>query len=294
VVLRWEGRKVTIVDLQRQDREARGGRIALPLVSIVTPSFNQAQFLEATLRSVLEQDYPRLEYIVIDGGSTDGSLEIIQRYADRLASWISEQDKGQTDAVNKGLGLAHGEILAWLNSDDTYLPGAVSEAVRFLLAHPEVGMAYGKAFYIDEEGRVVAHYPAARTDHKGLRRGVTKIPQQTMFFRSLLWRMVGPLDPTFFYAMDYDLWIRLSAVSPIAFHPVPMANFRLHGTSKSLTAAYRCWPEMMRVHFRDGGSVFSILYAKYLLRRLLEPVMPLRMKWRMLKYSLRLRFGGAR
>jgi len=262
-------------------------------VSIVTPSFNQARFLEATLRSVLDQDYPRLEYIVVDGGSTDGSLEIIQRYADRLASWVSEPDKGQTDAVNKGFAFAHGEILAWLNSDDTYLPGAVSEAVRFLGARPEVGMVYGKAFYIDEEGHVVAHYPAARTDYRGLRRGVTTISQQAMFFRSLLWRMVGPLDPTFFYAMDYDLWVRLSAVSPIAFHAVPMANFRLHGTSKSLTAAYRCWPEMMRVHFRDGGSVFSILYAKYLLRRVLEPVMPLRMKWRMLKYSLRSRFEGS-
>lgn len=257
---------------------------SVPLVSIVTPSFNQAAFLERTMRSVLEQDYPRVEYLVIDGGSIDGSLDIIRRYEDRLSYWISEPDLGQTDAINKGFALARGDIFAWLNSDDTYRPGAVSAAVRYLQDHPEVGMVYGAAYYIDAEDRIVARYPAAQTDYKGLRRGRTTIPQQAMFFRARLWRMVGPLDPTFYYAMDYDLWVRIAAVTPIAFCPEPWANFRLHGSSKSLTAAYRCWPEMMRVHFRDGGSVFSVLFAKYLVRRVVEPIMPLRLKYRMWRY----------
>src|SRR3989337_2410796 len=111
-----------------------------PLVSIVTPSFNQAPFLEQTIRSVLDQDYPRVEYIVIDGGSMDGSQEIIRRYQDRLAYWASETDLGQTDAVNKGFGVARGDVFAWLNSDDTYLPGAIGEAVAYLQDHREIGM----------------------------------------------------------------------------------------------------------------------------------------------------------
>ena len=258
----------------------------LPLVSIVTPSFNQAPYLESTIRSVLEQDYPRIEYIVVDGGSTDGSQAVIQRYAPRLASWTSEPDRGQADAINKGFSSARGEIFAWLNSDDTFRPGAVWEAVDYLRAHPEIGMVYAQAYYIDEAGAVFARYPAGPTDHRGLRRGITTIPQQTTFFRARLWRMVGPLDPTFYYAMDYDLWVRLSAVSPIAYVPRPWAHFRIHNASKSRREAFRCWPEMMRVHFRDGGSRFSILYAKYLVRRVVEPIMPWRLTLRRWRYAL--------
>lgn len=255
-----------------------------PLVSIVTPSFNQAQYLESTIQSVVEQDYPNIEYIVVDGGSTDGTLEIIKRYEEQLAQWISEPDLGQADAINKGFGMAQGEVLAWLNSDDTYLPGAVSGAVTYLNERPEIGMVYGNAYYVDAEGRRVARYPAGPTDYTGLRRGVNTIPQQAMFFRAKLWDMVGPLDPSFYYAMDYDLWVRIAGVTAIAFHDRYWANFRLHSESKSLTAARRCWPEMMRVHFRDGGSIFSVLFAKYMVRRLVEPLMPLRMKYRRWRY----------
>ena len=257
-----------------------------PLVSIVTPSFEQARFLEETLRSILSQDYPRFECIVVDGGSTDGSQEIIRRYAPRLAHWVSEADLGQADAINKGFALARGEIFAWLNSDDTYNPGALGEAVEYLMAHPAIGMVYGNAYYIDAEGKRIGRYPARQTDYRGLRRGVNNVTQQAMFFRSTLWRMVGPLDPSFYYAMDYDLWVRLASVTPIAFHDRYWANFRLHGESKSMIAAARAWPEIVRVHFRDGGSRWSILYARYLLRRILEPIMPLRMKLRLWRYGL--------
>jgi glycosyltransferase involved in cell wall biosynthesis len=256
---------------------------ALPSVSVVTPSFNQARFLEDTIRSVLAQDYPRLEYIIVDGGSTDGSLEIIKKYATELAWWVSEKDQGQTDAINKGFARAHGDVLAWLNSDDTYRPGAAAAAVKYLHAHPESGLVYANADYIDEDGRVIGRFPAAQTDYRRLRRGYVHIPQQSMFFRAGLWRALGPLDPTFYFAMDYDLWTRIAAESEIKYVPdQTWANFRIHASGKTIAADDRCWPEMLRVHYRDGGGFFAPIVAKYYLRKIIAPLWNWRRR-RMLK-----------
>ena len=249
-----------------------------PLVSIVTPSYNQAQFLEETIQSVLAQEYPSIEYILVDGGSTDGSLEIIQRYEERFEWWISEPDKGQTDAINKGFLRAHGEILAWLNSDDSYVPGAIAEAVEFLQTHPQVGMVYGDANLVDVQGKVIGQFPARQTNYARLRRGYVHIPQQATFFRANLWKRVGPLDPTFYFTMDYDLWVRLARVSLLHYHPRLWANFRLHGSGKSVISDDRCWPEMARVHLRDGGSRFSRLYLKARIRPLVYGWLPLSFK----------------
>ncbi len=245
---------------------------ASPLVSIVTPSFNQARYLESTIRSVLGQDYPNVEYIIVDGGSADGSAEIIRRYSDRLAWWVSEKDRGQTDAINKGFSHAHGEILAWLNSDDTYEPHAITEAVGFLRALPEVGLVYGDANFIDEGGRIIGRFPAAQTDYRRLRQGYVHIPQQASFWRADLWRRVAPLDPSFYFAMDYDLWVRLAALAPVRYTRRVWASFRLHTQGKTITADDRCWTEMLKVHFRDGGTWLGILPAKYLVRKLVAPL----------------------
>ena len=244
-----------------------------PLVSIITPSFNQAHYIEATIQSVLGQDHPRIEYIVVDGGSTDGTLDIIKKYEDKLAFWVSEKDKGQTDAINKGFARATGDILAWINSDDTYEPGAVSAAVNYLQEHPEVGMVYADCNFINEQGRVIGKFGSAQTDYRRLRRGYVHIPQQTMFFRADLWRQVGPLDPSFYFAMDYDLWTRLAARTELKYLPGQVwANFRLHTSGKTIAADDRCWPEMVRVHYRDGGSFFSVIVAKYYIRKLVAPL----------------------
>ena len=250
----------------------------LPLVSIVTPSYNQVDFLEETIRSVLSQGYPRIEYIIVDGGSMDGSLEIVQRYASQLAWWVSEADQGQTDAINKGFGHASGEVLAWLNSDDTYLPNAVAEAVGFLQANPEAGMVYGDANLVDDAGTVIGRFPARQTDYHRLMRGYVHIPQQAAFFRADLWRQVGPLDPSFYFAMDYDLWVRIAQIAPLCYYPRLWANFRLHESGKSVISDERCWPEMLRVYRREGGSWLSSMFLKAKVRPLIYSWLPLRLR----------------
>jgi glycosyltransferase involved in cell wall biosynthesis len=242
------------------------------LVSIVTPSYNQARYIEATIQSVLSQDYPHIEYIIVDGGSSDGTLEIIKKYEKKIAWWVSEKDQGQTDAINKGFGRARGELLAWINSDDTYQPGAVSVAVKFLAEHPKVGMVYGDCNFINESGQIIGKFNSAQTNYRLLRQGFVHIPQQTMFFRANLWKQVGPLDASFYFAMDYDLWTRIAARTEIQYVPQTWANFRLHTSGKTILADDRCWPEMIRVHYRDGGSFFSTIVARYYLRKLIAPV----------------------
>jgi glycosyltransferase involved in cell wall biosynthesis len=252
-----------------------------PIVSIVTPSFNQAEYLEATIQSVLEQSYPNIQYIVIDGGSTDGSADIIKRYARKLDFWQSQKDAGQTDAINQGFAQAKGKYMAWLNADDVYLPHAVEEAVTFLESHTETGMVYGDADFIDGTGRVIGRFPARQTDYKRLMRGYVHVAQQSAFWRADLWNKLGPLDPSFYFAMDYDLWLRLAKHSTLSYHPRVWAQFRMHAASKTMQDDMLAWPEMLKVHQREGGKPLSLIHLKYALRRLLRPLLAFRHQWRL-------------
>ncbi len=254
----------------------------LPKVSIITPSFNQAQFLEASIRSVLEQDYPNLEYIIVDGGSQDNSLEIIKKYQDRLAWWVSEKDKGHADALNKGFSHATGDILAWLNSDDIYFPNAVSEAVSVLTSRPDVGMVYGDADLIDDSGATVGQFGSKQTSYRQMLRGSVHIPQATTFFRADVWRRVGPLDLSLFFSFDYDLWVKIAKVSNVLYVPKRWAQFRIHEAGKTIVNDDRCYPDMLRVLAREGGSWLSWLRLRMIARKLLYSWMP----W---KFRLRLR-----
>jgi glycosyltransferase involved in cell wall biosynthesis len=254
----------------------------LPKVSIVIPSFNQGQFLEASIRPVLEQDYPNLEYIVVDGGSKDNSVDVIKKYQERLAWWVSENDKGHADALNKGFSHATGEILAWLNSDDIYFPGAVSDAVSVLQHHPGVGLVYGDADLIDDSGETVGQFGSKQTSYRQMLRGSVHIPQATTFFRADVWKKVGPLDLSLFFSFDYDLWVRIAKVSRVLYVPRRWAKFRIHGEGKTLVNDDRCYPDMLRVLEREGGGWLSWLRMRMYARKLLYSWMP----W---KFRLRLR-----
>jgi glycosyltransferase involved in cell wall biosynthesis len=250
----------------------------LPLVSIITPSYNQGHFLPETIQSVLSQDYPNLEYIIVDGGSTDQSVDVIRQYADRLAWWVSEHDHGHADALNKGFAHAKGDILAWLNSDDTYQPGAIRQAVEYLTSHPDIAMVYGDANLIDAQGKYMGRFPARQTDYARMLNGYVHIPQATTFFWSRLWKQVGPLDLSLKYSFDYDLWVRLAKIAPLAYTPQVWANFRLHEAGKTVYLDDRCYPDMIRVARREGRSSFSWLSIRWYLRRLTYAWLPIRIR----------------
>jgi glycosyltransferase involved in cell wall biosynthesis len=252
---------------------------ATPKVSIITPSYNQGRFLEQTICSVLEQDYPNIEYIIVDGGSKDESVDVIRKYENRLAWWVSEKDKGHADALNKGFARASGEIMAWLNSDDTYMPGTVSQAVEILKARPQVGMVYGDANLIDEEGRWIGKFASKQTSYRAMLRGSVHIPQATTFWRTDIWRQVGPLDLSLFFSFDYDFWVRTSKVSELLYVPHLWANFRMHNLGKSVVNDDRCYPDMIKVYEREVGKRWiSWLRVRAITRRLVYAWLPWRLR----------------
>ena len=206
---------------------------AWPRVSIVTPSYNQAAYIEETIRSVLLQGYPNLEYIIIDGGSTDGTVDIVRRYERWLAYWSSEPDKGQGHAINKGFDKATGEIFGWLNSDDRYCKGALELVGRRLLAAGDVAFLYGDCDVIDSKGSKLNHIKS-QSGGPAEFLASSYIPQPSTFFRRTAWEVVGGIDATFHYSLDYDLWLRMMLEGLQSLYvPVTLSCFRRHDDSKS-------------------------------------------------------------
>jgi glycosyltransferase involved in cell wall biosynthesis len=217
-----------------------------PLVSIITPSYNQADYLEKTIRSVLEQDYPNIEYLVVDGGSKDNSVDIIRKYEQRINWWVSEPDTGQADALNKGLARANGEIVAWLNSDDVYRPGAVRQAVEALQQNPEVGFVYSKLHSIDRSGEVFNTITYEQFDLLDLL-SFRIIGQPTVFMRRSVLQQAGPLDASYNYLLDHHLWLRMLRLAPIKYFPVTWAAARHHPSAKNVAQAARFGEEAFRI-----------------------------------------------
>ena len=251
---------------------ARRTDCSVSVVSIITPSFNQGRFIERTIESVLGQALGgrRLEYLIVDGGSRDQTPQVVQRYAGRLG-WISEPDRGQADAVNKGLRLTSGDVIGWLNSDDIYYPGAISAACDFLEQHPAVDVVYGDAEHLDEAGRVLGPYPTEPFDAKRLE-DVCYVCQPAVFFRRRVIARYGVLDERLHVALDYEYWLRLVQGGAVFAHmPRVLAGWRLHPSIKSYTQRIQLHTEvnaMMRERLGRVPDRWIYNYAHARLERL--------------------------
>jgi glycosyltransferase involved in cell wall biosynthesis len=224
-----------------------------PRISIITPSFNQGRFIERTIRSVLTQDVSGLEYVVIDGGSTDETIYILRRYEDRLR-WISEKDNGQTDAINKGIKATRGAIIGWLNSDDIYYPEALSSVVSFFEKYPEVEAVYGDGNHIDENDTIIESYYTEDWDYQRLKE-ICFLCQPAVFFRRRLTEKAGLLDDRLQYCMDYEYWLRLGATVPFVRIPQTLAGSRMYKSNKTMRARIAVHHEINEMVRKKFGMV---------------------------------------
>jgi len=234
-----------------------------PIVTIITPSYNQGHFIRATIESVLSQDYPHVEYIIMDGGSTDQTSAVVKEYASRV-TYISEKDRGQSHAINKGFQMAKGDILAWLNSDDVYLPGSIGTAVRAFQANPRAGAVYGEGYLIDAAGNTTSRFPCTEPfDLWKLTHLSDYILQQTVYFRRDVLNEVGPLDEDLHYTMDWDILIRIGMKYDLAYIPEYMGSLREYPEAKSSAGGMRRAREIGEMLRRHTGMRISPGYIVY-------------------------------
>jgi glycosyltransferase involved in cell wall biosynthesis len=233
----------------------------LPRISIVTPSYNQGEFLERTIRSVLDQKYPNLEYFVMDGGSTDDSVAIIERYQDQIDYWVSERDGGQSAAINAGWRRATGDILCWLNSDDYYLPGTLELVGESFAAHSGLALLYGTCERVDAEGRRIGYLGSPMNWHT-LLLSRQIIPQPSAFFGRQAVQQIGMLDEELQYSFDYDFLLRLTAKgNQVEYTSRPLAAFTIHPDAKTTRDVQRAKQETYLVRKRHARGLDRLIVA---------------------------------
>lgn len=260
-------------------------RSASPRVFVVTPCLDQAPYLRAAIESVLSQDYPHLDYFVADGGSTDGSVEILRSYGDRLR-WISGPDAGQAAVIADAWAASDADVVAWLNSDDLYLPGAISRAVRELVERPAAGFVYGKAWYVDDRGERLRAYPTRPFDAGRLRNDCF-VCQPAAFVRRAALDRIGLPDRALRFCMDYDLWIRLSREAEATYVEEYLACSRLHAETKSHRELTAMFAEIVRVTARHYGvasrnwAVAEMIHRTKMRLELFGPLLPKRLRQRL-------------
>lgn len=238
-------------------------QMSAPLITVVTPSYNQGRFIRATIESVLSQDYPNLEYIVMDGGSTDETAAVVSDYGSRL-TWISEKDRGQSHAINKGFRMAKGEIVSWLNSDDLILPGALRHAANAFEKNPLAGAIYGEGYLIDEAGEITSRFPATVPfDLWKLMYLSDYILQQTSYFRKPVIEEVGYLDEDLHWGLDWDLFIRIGKKYQLQYIPEYMGCLREYGAAKTFSGGGRRFRELATILRRHGDLRYPPGYVTY-------------------------------
>ena len=249
---------------------------SMPKISIITPSFNQAHFIEETIRSVQDQNYPDFEHLVIDGGSTDNTIEVVKKFP--YIIWTSEKDRGQTHAVNKGIRKSTGEIIGWVNSDDTFLPGCFDVVIKKFLSEPNCHVVFGDYHAIDEEGKLLYSQKSFCGTHEEMIRWwdyTYAIHQPTVFVRKEVFERAGLLDESYHYAMDYEWWLRAAKHFPFHYVPSYLATYRFHKDAKSFAPLEKfVYPDQLRASKKYWGPVwmpkywkFQESYQKFLLRK---------------------------
>lgn len=231
-------------------------------ISIVIPSFNQGNFIERTIKSVLDQKYNEIEVIVVDGGSRDGTVELLKKYGDKI-KWVSEKDSGQTEAINKGMKLATGDVMAYLNSDDTYEPETLKTVVKYFEDNPKSMIVYGKGRHIDENDKFINDYPTEKVDRDTLK---IKCPicQPTVFWRRELWEKIGKFDEALNFGMDYDYWIRVSKEFKFGFINHYLANTRIHNEAKTVSQQLKVAEEMIKINQKNYGEVDDLWILNFI------------------------------